>query len=164
MEMKDNQRLPVDELKRLEFMTGVFVGEEVLYPPTGEPVYFTAHLVGDWEPCERFLKVDFYGDIPGIVKETFQAKITYSKSMSAYRMWVFLASQEDPIHMVGNFQDNKIVFVSDPTDMLWGMQKLRYTFTPVEDGYETYGERWEPDGYVPYCVVTFRRSNTMASL
>ena len=84
--------------------------------------------------------------------------LTYSESKSLYRMWVYAASQEDPIHMAGQFEDDRLVFISDPTNMVWGMQRLRYAFTPHPDGaIELLGERWEPDGYAKYCTVVFRR-------
>ena len=139
-------------------MVGDFVGEETLYPPDGAPVNFTATVVGQWETCERFVMVDFFAEIPGVGTETFRAMLTYSESKSLYRMWVYAASQEDPIHMAGQFEDDRLVFISDPTNMVWGMQRLRYAFTPHPDGaIELLGERWEPDGYAKYCTVVFRR-------
>lgn len=120
---------------------------------------FLANVVGQWETCERFVKIDFYADIPGIGPETFRAMLTFSESTDRYRMWVFAASQEEPVHLVGNFDGDRIAFVSDPTPMVWGMQRLRYTFNPLSDGsIELLGERWEPDGYAKYCTVTFRRN------
>ena len=151
--------LPTNHLQRLEFMVGEFTGIETLYPPEGGPVHFTAYVVGRWEACDRFVEVDFYADIPGVGRESFRAMITYSGSHQAYRMWIYAASQEDPVHMVGQFEGDVLIFISDPTNMIWGMQRLRYAFTPHEDGsIELLGERWEPDGYAKYCTVTFRRA------
>jgi hypothetical protein len=150
--------IPTQQLRQLEFIIGDFVGTETLYPPESSPVHFTAHVSGQWEVCERFVKIDFFADIPGVGVETFRAMITYSEAKSAYRLWVFAASQEEPVHMEGGFEADRLIFVSDPTPMVWGMQRLRYTFTPHADGsIELLGERWEPDGYAKYCTVTFRR-------
>jgi hypothetical protein len=150
--------LPTDHLRRLEFLLGQFSGLETLYPPEGTPVQFQAHVVGEWEACDRFVKFDFFADIPTVGVETFRALITYSEAKGAYRMWTFAASQEEPLHMVGHFEGDNLVFVSDPTPMVWGMQRLRYTFFPLADGgAELLGERWEPDGYAKYCSVVFRQ-------
>jgi len=151
-----SRSLPTDQLRRLQFLLGESTGLETLYPPDSAPVSFRAYVSGTWESCERFFKIEFYGDIPGFGAETFTALITYSEPKHCYRMWVFAASQEDPVHMTGNFTENRIVFVSDPTNMVWGMQRLRFTFTHLDSGVELLGERWEPDGYAKYCSVVFR--------
>ncbi len=139
--------LPVEQLRKLQFLLGEAVGLETLYPPGLPPVTFQAHITGAWEACERFIQLDFYGEVPGYGAESFRALITYSQSKESYRMWAFAASQEEPLHMEGNFQGETLIFVSDPTQMIWGMQRLRYTFTPHPGGnVELLGERWEPDG------------------
>jgi hypothetical protein len=152
-----SRSIPVQQLKRLDFLLGQFRGKETLYPPSGPAIHFNVHLTSDWEPCERFLKVDYYGEIPTLGRETFQARITYCESQRAYRMWVFNAAHEEPIHLKGDFDGDSLVFVSDPTAIVWGLHRLRYTFTPTEQGYEAVGERWEPDGYVPHCSIEFSR-------
>jgi hypothetical protein len=155
--------LPVPQLRQLEFMLGESMGLETLYPPESPPVQFRAHIVGAWESCERFFKLDFYGEVPGVGTETFRAMITYSEQMGCYRMWAFAASQEEPMHFAGDFVDGSLVFVGDPSPMLWGFQRLRFTITPHVDGtVELLGERWEPDGYAKYCSVLFRPSEVLA--
>lgn len=150
--------LPISQLQRLEFLVGEFSGMETLYPPDGATVHFLANVVGTWETCERFVKIDFFADIPNVGRETFRAMITFSETLDQYRMWIFAASQEEPIHMTGTFEEDQLIFLGDPTPMVWGMQRLRYVFTPQPDGsIELLGERWEPDGYAKYCTVTFRR-------
>lgn len=149
--------IPLAQLRRLEFLLGETKGLETLYPPQAEPVQFQAHVSAQWEPCERFVRLSFFGDIPGLGVETFHALITYSVNLECYRMWIFSASQEEPLHLLGHFEGVRIVFVSDPTKMVWGMQRLRFTMWPTEDGHvELLGERWEPDGYAKYCSVIFR--------
>jgi hypothetical protein len=138
-------------------MLGESAGLETLYPPEGQPVQFQAHVSARWESCERFFTLDFYADIPNLGPETFHAMITYSEDSNCYRMWSFEASHEEPMYMEGNFQGDQLVLVSDPTKMIWGFQRLRYTFTPHRDGsVEVLGERWEPDGYAKHCSVVFR--------
>jgi len=142
----------------LQFLIGEFSGLETLYPPESSPVQFLAFLTGQWETCDRFIKLDFYAEIPKFGIESFHGLITYSESRETYRMWLFAASQEEPLHMMGDFEDEETIrFVGDPTPMTWGMQRLRFTFRPLQEGgYELLGERWEPDGYAKYCSVTYR--------
>lgn len=149
--------IPVRQLRRLEFLLGESNGLQTLYPPEAPPVQFEAYVVGSWEHCERFIKLDFFADIPGMGPETFRALITYSEKMDCYRMWAFSSSQEEPIHMTGEFVADQLIFVSDPTKMIWGLQRLRYTFVPgSDDSVQMLGERWEPDGYAKYCSVVYR--------
>ncbi len=150
--------IPSSHLHRLDFMLGELVGVETLYPPGLAPIQFRAYFSGSREVCERFLNIDFFGQIPNVGVETFRAMITYSENLQSYRMWTFSASQEEPVYMVGNFDDTKLVFVSEPTPMVWGIQRLRYSLEPHRDGKVTVlGERWELDGYVPYCAVELGR-------
>jgi hypothetical protein len=152
-----SRTLPTEHLRRLDFLLGESSGLETLYPPEGPPVQFNAYVTGSWETCERYVKIDFYAEIPGIGVETFRAMITYSETQQCYRFWCFAASQEEPVHFRGHFNGDELIFISDPTPMVWGMQRLRYTFSPKSDSsVELLGERWEPDGYAKYCSVVFR--------
>ena len=157
MATRISSAIPIVELQRLEFMLGEASGLETLYPPESPPVQFQAYVMGSWEHCERFIKLDFFADIPGLGAETFRALITYSSTLKCYRMWAFSSSQEEPVHMTGEFDGSSLVFVSDPTNMIWGLQRLRYTFEPLgDDSVQMLGERWEPDGYAKYCTVLYR--------
>jgi hypothetical protein len=152
-----SRSLPIDQLRKLQFLLGESSGLETLYPPEQPPVQFKAYVSGSWETCERFVKFDFVGEIPGIGVESFNALITYSESQHCYRMWAFAASQEEPLYLTGQFHGTSLVFISAPTPMVWGMQRLRYSFFPADDGsVELLGERWDLDGYAKYCAVVFR--------
>ncbi|HSI72536.1 MAG TPA: hypothetical protein VK934_05125 [Fimbriimonas sp.] len=162
MALRIPSTIPASQLRRLEFLLGESCGLQTLYPPEGSPVQFTAHINGSWETCERFIKLDFFAEIPGLGAETFRALITYSDKLECYRLWAFASSQEEPVHMTGEFNGRKLVFVSDPTNMIWGLQRLRYTFTALRDGaVEMLGERWEPDGYAKYCSIVYRPTDAM---
>jgi hypothetical protein len=150
--------IPTDKLRQLDFLLGNSRGHETLYPPGQPPVEFEAHVSCSREECERFLRCEFYAEIPNLGVESFLALITYSEKMHCYRMWAFASSQEDPMHMTGHFEDDKLVFVSDPSSMIWGLQRMRSTFTPLQDGSVDYqAELWEPEGYVRYCTVIFHK-------
>jgi hypothetical protein len=149
--------IPRDMLRKLDFMLGELSGTETLYPPGKEPVQFDAHVCASREDCERFVKIDFFADIPSIGIESFLALVTYSEKMRCYRLWIFAASQEEPLHMTGDFEGDSLVMVSDPSPMLWGMQRMRSTFTPLLDGGFRYvADLWEPDGYTKYCSTEFK--------
>jgi hypothetical protein len=158
MSLPISATIPIDRLKRLEFLLGEFSGLETLYPPNESPIQFEAHITGEWEACDRFFQLEFYADVPTLGTEILRILITYSVSRECYRMWCFAASQEEPVHMTGSFDEHgSLVFLSDPTDMVWGMQRLRYTFNSDRSGaIQLLGERWEPDGYAKYCAVVFR--------
>jgi hypothetical protein len=149
--------LPTEQMRRLDFLLGEGSGQETLYPPGGPPVEFEATVCCSREECERFLRCEFYAEIPGLGIETFLALITYSEKMHCYRLWAFAASQEEPLHMTGNFEDDgRLVFISDPTPMVWGLQRMRSVFKPLEGGAVEYtADLWEPEGYVKYCSVVF---------
>jgi hypothetical protein len=53
--------------------------------------------------------------------------------------------------MHGEMQGASMVFMSDPTDMASGIEKMRCAFTPGPDGVLDFDvEFWTIDGYVPY--------------
>jgi hypothetical protein len=150
--------IPGEQLRRLDFLLGESGGVETMYLPGQPPVQFRASIFGSREACDRFLRVEFYGEIPGFGPESFQALITYSETLFAYRMWLFSSVQETPAHLTGNFNDDgQLVLLSDPTAMPWGPERLRYTISPLSDGsVEVLGELWQLDGYAKYCSVIFR--------
>lgn len=149
--------VPVSHLRELEFLLGEFSGLETLYSPDGLPVQFTSHVTGSWESCDRYFMLSFYGEIPGVGIESRRAMITYGADCNCYRMWFFESTHEDPMYMEGDFREGCLVMISDPTKILWGTHRLRYSFTPHLDGsVEFLAERWEPDGYAKHCSAIFR--------
>lgn len=96
------------------------------------------------------MRLEFFGHLPTGV-ETVQSMITYSEKLECYCMWCFASTHEEPILMHGEIQGASMVFMSDPTDMASGIEKMRCTFTPGTDGVVDYVvEFWTIDGYVPY--------------
>ena len=151
--------IPKDQLRSLDFLLGEGSGFETMYPPGRPPVQFNASYVAAREDCERFVKVDFFCEIPGIGIESFMALLTWSSLKDCYRMWIFSTANEEPMHMTGNFQGEKLIMISDPWNMPWGLQKMRSTFVPHdENGFSYLSELWELDGYSKYCSVSFELS------
>jgi hypothetical protein len=150
--------IPRHALQRLEFLAGEYAGTQVLYPPGGKRVSYDAYCTVSREACERFVKVEFYAEIPDLGIESFTAFLTYSPSKECYQMWLFSSSAEEPLHMTGNFRGRQLIMTSDPWAMPWGLQKLRGTFTPSEDGsFEYLAELWEPDGYLKFRNTIFHQ-------
>lgn len=147
---------PTEHLLRLDFLLGDGQGFETLYPPDGDPISFEASVSGSFETCDRFLRLDYFASIPTIGVETLRALITYSETRECYRCWIFSVISEEPAHFEGHLEGDSLVLYSDPIPMPWGLQRLRSTFTPLrEGGYSYVSERWEPEGWVPYCSVNF---------
>lgn len=152
--------IPQQALRRLEFLVGDFSGEQTLYPPEGMKLCYLAHCAGSREACDRFTKIEFYASVPEFGIESFTAFLTYSQKKEVYECWVFSSHSEEPLHMSGNFKGDQLVLVSDPWSMPWGLQRLRGTYTPYDNGdfrYET--ELWEPDGFTLFRTSTFHRSS-----
>ena len=148
--------LPIEELRRLDFLIGESCGQGVLCPPGRLPVPFTGYMTVEREHCERFLRMDFFGQIPILGVESVHSLITYSRRMECYRMWCFATSQEDPMLMKGSFEGSKLTFVSDPMEMVWGIERMRCCFTELDEGVVDYSsELWTIDGYQPYSRATY---------
>ena len=96
------------------------------------------------------MRLEFFGHLPSGI-ETVQSMITYSEKHECYRMWSFVSTHDEPILMHGEIMGPNLVFMSDPTDMASGIEKMRCTFTPGAEGTVDFNvEFWTIDGYVPY--------------
>lgn len=151
-------RIPQQALMRLEFLAGEYTGTQTMQPPGGKAVSYEAVCTVSREVCERFLKIEFYAQIPEHGIETFTAFLTYSEKKNAYEMWLFSSAAEEPLHMTGDFKNRRLVMVSDPWLMSWGLQRIRGTFTAHPDGaFEYVTDLWEPDGYTRFRSTIFRK-------
>jgi hypothetical protein len=138
------------QLRCLDFLVGESSGPGVIYPPGKQALPFTGYMNAQWESCDRFLKMEFFGHLHNGF-ESVQSMITYSEKLDCFRMWCFTSGHEEPILMQGDFKEQSLVFMSDPTDMSHGIEKMRCSLTPVSNGLVDYKvEFWTIDGYVPY--------------
>lgn|GEM_PF-2363523 len=148
--------IPLAELKRVEFLIGESAGRSTLVPPDRSPIQFMSHLTVSREACERFFRIEFYAEVPDVGIESVHALLTYSKKQEAYVLWCFMTSKEDPLVLVGNFHGDTLALVSGPSEMLWGLQKMRVKFRPLTDGaVDCVAELWTIDGYTPYFHATY---------
>lgn len=152
--------VPKQALLRLEFLVGDYTGVQTLYPPEGKVVSYPAWAQISREACDRFVKVEFYAEVPEMGIESFTSFLTYGSRKSCYQMWQFSSSSEEPLHLAGDFLGQQLVLVSDPWSMPWGLQRLRGTFSPYSEGsFEYLLERWEPDGYTKFRTTHFQRKS-----
>lgn len=151
--------LPERELRQLDFLIGDSSGPGVLYPPGRVPVEFVGHLHVEREECERFLRIEFFGRVPMLGDESIHSLVTYSSKLDCFQMWSFASSQEQPMLLRGHFEDRSLIFVSDPTEMVWGAQRMRCTFTALAEGVVDYcADLWTIDGYTPYFRATYSQA------
>lgn len=151
--------LPV-ELGRLEFLIGEFAGLQTLFPPGGEAVRFEAAFTGMREACDRFVSCDYAACIPRYGDESFRAMITFNTKRRQFEMWMFSSSAEEPLVMTGNFDAGALVMVSEPWAMPWGLQRLRTTFSEVEnEGVEIRTDLFEIEGWIPFRHTRFQRQH-----
>lgn len=150
--------IPQHALRRLEFLAGEYAGTQTMYPPDGGRVSSAAFCTISREACERFLKFEFFAEVEQYGIESFTCFVTFSTKKELYEMWLFSSSSEEPLHMVGDFKGSDLVFISDPWSMPWGLQRLKGTFTPDDEGNFRYvAELWEPDGYSLFRSTSFQR-------
>lgn len=129
-----------------------------MHPPERPSVPFVGYLHVERESCERFLKIEYYAQIAMMGMESTHSLITYSEKEECYRMWSFSSSREEPMLLRGNFEGSTLVMVSDPIHMIWGLQKVRCSFYPVDQNSVCYRtELWGIDGYKPYFEGIFTR-------
>lgn len=148
--------LPIEELRKLDFLIGDSSGQGVLCAPGRLPVPYTGYMHVEREQCERFLRMEFYGQIPILGTESIHSLVTYSRKLECYRMWSFAASQEEPMLMRGEFDGSRLVFVSDPVEMVWGIERMRCSFAALGEGTVDHcAELWTIDGYQPYFRATY---------
>ncbi|HTQ09568.1 MAG TPA: hypothetical protein VMI31_05810 [Fimbriimonadaceae bacterium] len=150
--------IPQGALRKLEFLSGDYSGVQTLYPPGGDVVSYNVSCCIAREACDRFVRIEFFGEVPELGVETFTAMVTFSAADSCYKMWLFSSRSEEPLHMKGELRDHGLVMISQPWVMPWGLQRLRSTFVPYIDGsFELLTELWSPDGYVKFRQTLFRR-------
>lgn len=127
------------------------------------PVPFSGYMHVEREECDRFMRMDFFGQIPFLGTESIHSLITYSDKHQCYRMWSFASSQEDPMLFRGNFSGDTLTFVSEPMEMVWGIERMRCSFCQITDGVVEYcAELWTIDGYQPYFRAVYSVSTITA--
>src|SRR5262249_22699909 len=136
-------------------------GIGTLYMPGYDPIRTPVYLTASREHCDRFLRLEFVLELPDSDVESGHILLGYSPKIEAYSMWGFLGLQKNPILLTGNFDESKLVLVSEPSEMVCGIQRIRYTFRPIDEGILDFeAELWTIDGYQPYFCASYSPSGS----
>src|SRR5438094_246996 len=126
--------LPVLQLQQLDFLLGDGEGVETLYQPEGEVMHFKAFVSGSRESCDRYVRVDYFADMPTLGIDTYRLLLTYSEADGCFRSWAFSTRALEPAVFSGNFVDGSLVMLSEPFRMPYGLQRMRQSFSPIASG------------------------------
>jgi len=150
--------IPQTALRKLDFLVGEYSGTQMLFPPDGKARSYEVSCCISREACERFVKVEFFADVPEFGVESHTGLLTFNAAKNLYQMWLFSSHAEEPMVMTGDFREHQLVMVSEPWLMPWGLQRIRGVITPFVDGsFEFVTELWAPDGYTKFRHTLFRR-------
>jgi hypothetical protein len=130
----------------------------MMYPPDQPPIRFEVHSEADWETSDRFIRFELFCRASTSIFESMLGMIGYDPERNLYRMWTFSRSQAEPMYLAGGFDENRLIVVSEPSPMIWGIQRLRYTITPLEEsGFDILGEYWTLEGWERYSTARMKR-------
>jgi hypothetical protein len=101
----------------------------MMYPPDEASMRFDIHSDAIWEASERYIRLEVFCRASTSVYESLLSIIGYDPVNECYRMWMFARSQAEPMYLSGNFVDGCLILVGEPSAMIWGTQKMRYSFT-----------------------------------
>lgn len=148
---RTQSRFPAAELHLLDFLVGECSGPATVFPPGQDPIQFIGNFNATRESCDRYLRIEFYADVPILGRESAHVLMTYADECSCYKMWIFSSMREEPTVLYGEFRDDVLTFVGEPSKTIWGMQRMRCSLRRVADGVVDYcSEFWTIDGFVPY--------------
>jgi hypothetical protein len=152
--------IPCTALKRLEFLLGNYNGTQMMYPPDQSVIRSEVHTETVWETSDRYMRVEIFSRASTSVYDSMLGMIGYDADQAQYRMWIFARSQAEPMYLTGDFVDGSLILVSEPSTMLWGVKKLRYSLTPIgEDEFDMVGEYWTLEGWQRYCNSRMQRES-----
>jgi hypothetical protein len=147
-----NFSLPVTELGRLQFLTGEFVGEQVVQMPNDAGTMpFKAHWVGSWEPCDRYIQMSQFAENRAVgARDSVHFLGTYDLRKKHYVLHIYSSWAPEMQVLTGNFEGSALVLVGQPSETLFGFDRHRLTLTPTDLGFEFYCERQELGDWILY--------------
>jgi hypothetical protein len=122
---------PSPELKKLEFLVGKCSGSGKFYMPGQNPMDWTCSDKTTWTKDGRYIRSESKVSYPGMGAEVSTTMIAYDQQAKVYRLWRYSSFMTLPIEATGNFEGEKLVFVTEPCEK--GMV-FRVTFEPKEKG------------------------------
>jgi hypothetical protein len=128
------ERLPVGpspELKKLDFLVGKVAGKGKMYMPGQSPTDWSCSDKTTWTKDGRYLKSESKVSYPGMGEDEALTMIAYDRQAKLYHLWRYSSFTTVPIEATGNFEDEKLVFISNPCEMGY---VFRITFEPKAKG------------------------------
>lgn len=140
--------VPEVELRKLEFLVGEAVGQELAYPGIGQTVCRGATWLGSREHCDRFLQINYICIDTSGEQQHSSAMVSYSSHYECFVMWIFSSQLELPIELHGKVSEGSLVLISNPLNIAGVLNRIRITLSRAEERLFFKSEVWTPDGYV----------------
>ncbi len=156
--MADVSRIefPIVHLQQLDFLLGDGAGVVSRYEAGEASAHFKGFVSGSRESCDRYVRVDYFADVPTWGVDTHRSLFTYSPGSGCYKCWSFSTESAEPAIFTGQFDQGSLIMISEPYETPQGLQRLRQSFTPLASGgYFYLRERWNLEGWTKHCSVTF---------
>jgi uncharacterized protein DUF1579 len=122
---------PSPELKKLEFMVGKVSGKGKMFMPGQSPTDWSCSDKTTWTKDGRYLKSESKVSYPGMGNDEALTMIAYDQQAKLYHLWRFSSYTTVPIEATGNFDGEKLVFISSPCEKGF---IFRVTFEPKTKG------------------------------
>ncbi len=145
--------LPVEHLRKLQFLTGEFSGSQCMKLP-GEKgaTAMDSRWTGSWEPCDRYLHItQFTNNRRHQVHDSVHIMATYQIERHQYVFWVFASSSAEILHLAGEFHGDTLALLGTKTGAGNPAEDVRLFLTPTRRGFDLNCQHWEPMGWSPYC-------------
>jgi len=122
---------PSPELKKLDFLVGKVTGKGKMYMPGQSPTDWSCADKTTWTKDGRYLKSESKISYPGMGDDEALTMIAYDRQAKLYHLWRYSSFTTVPIEATGNFEAEKLVFISTPCEMGF---VFRITFEPKAKG------------------------------
>jgi len=143
------KNLPIEQLKRLDFLVGEFSSWHTMWPVGRSPVQFRSVVRAHREGCDRFLRMEQFSDVPGIGLVSSTEMFTFNRRESNFEAFGFSTAHEESLMKFhGGWEGDRLILTSTPARGYAGFERYRHTFTPTEAGFDFLEERWDICGFV----------------
>lgn len=159
-----HRAIPVEQVGKLEFMVGSFVGLLRRLQADGTWAEVGARLEGELHPLERWLKWHHEVDGETPYLENMDSQMTWDGAREEYVSYNFSLHSSDPLILRGQFQDDRLVLRSEPWTSSEGLVRFRVTaLAPAPGALEVRTEVWTPDGWVLIAEMFLRRTDEIGN-
>jgi len=145
--------LPVEQLRKLQFLTGEFSGSQCVRMPGADGVTaMDSRWTGSWEPCDRYVHISqFTNNRRHQVHESVQIMATYHVERREYVFWVFASSTSDILELSGNFHGDALAVLGRGKMGGNQIEDVRLFLTPTRRGFDLNCQRREFLAWTAHC-------------